>query len=599
MNNALRLVSILAVAVCLLPSASHAWWNDDWDFRKRIDVDLDEGSRLSVGLADTTVLVRLHAGNFNYFLDTEASGADLRFVAADDQTPLEFHIERYDGISGIASIWVRVPRIDPTEDAPHFWMYYGNPEAESASNPAASFDVNYTAVYHFTESSGLPADATAFAHNAVRSSALAGQSGLVDAAIQFEGAASMELPATPALSLDAERGATVQFWLRPEGRGEDGSRIVTQQDSSGGFALGLDDLTLTLMAATAAEGSEAPALGIAADRELTLNRWHHVVLTVGRQARLWIDGEVVATSDTVPDSINGSIVFGAVPGAGSFRGSIDELRISNVVRSDAWIRFEQELQSVDSNTVLAGEDESRDSAGGIGQYFELLWALLGAVRVEGWLILAIILVMGLFSADVIINKSALLGRVERADADFMERFESGDYQRSGDDREVIENSALANIYRVADREWQEVTERYESPPPQALEIVRAAMDAEIVEQMNRLTARTVLITIAVSGGPFLGLLGTVVGVMITFATIAAAGDVNVNTIAPGVSAALTTTVLGLLVAIPSLFGYNYVTSRIQRRTTAMEVFSDRVLSRFALLSIDAAPAAPREVTHVA
>ena len=73
----------------------------------------------------------------------------------------------------------------------------------------------------------------------------------------------------------------------------------------------------------------------------------------------------------------------------------------------------------------------------------------------------------------------------------------------------------------------------------------------------------VILTIAISGGPFLGLLGTVVGVMITFAAIAASGDVNVNAIAPGIAAARVATVAGLFVAIPALFGYNYLISRIK------------------------------------
>jgi biopolymer transport protein ExbB len=68
--------------------------------------------------------------------------------------------------------------------------------------------------------------------------------------------------------------------------------------------------------------------------------------------------------------------------------------------------------------------------------------------------------------------------------------------------------------------------------------------------------------------------------MITFASIAATGDVNVNTIAPGVAAALFATVAGLLVAIPSLFGYNFVASRIGARVSAMEVFADQLLARY-------------------
>jgi biopolymer transport protein ExbB len=91
----------------------------------------------------------------------------------------------------------------------------------------------------------------------------------------------------------------------------------------------------------------------------------------------------------------------------------------------------------------------------------------------------------------------------------------------------------------------------------------------------------VLLTIAISGGPFLGLLGTVVGVMITFAAIAAAGDVNVNSIAPGIAAALVATVAGLAVAIPALFGYNYLASRIKSVSNETIVFADEMVTRLA------------------
>ena len=67
----------------------------------------------------------------------------------------------------------------------------------------------------------------------------------------------------------------------------------------------------------------------------------------------------------------------------------------------------------------------------------------------------------------------------------------------------------------------------------SMDAIKAAIDAGLVRETQRLNNLMVLLTIAISGGPFLGLLGTVVGVMITFAAIAAAGDVNVNAIAPG------------------------------------------------------------------
>jgi biopolymer transport protein ExbB len=75
----------------------------------------------------------------------------------------------------------------------------------------------------------------------------------------------------------------------------------------------------------------------------------------------------------------------------------------------------------------------------------------------------------------------------------------------------------------------------------------------------------------------------VVGVMITFAAIAAAGDVNVNSIAPGIAAALVATVAGLGVAIPALFGYNWLASKIKEVTSDILVFSDEFRTKSAEL----------------
>ncbi len=116
-----------------------------------------------------------------------------------------------------------------------------------------------------------------------------------------------------------------------------------------------------------------------------------------------------------------------------------------------------------------------------------------------------------------------------------------------------------------------------------MDAIKAAIDADLVRETQKQNAGMVLLTIAISGGPFLGLLGTVVGVMITFAAIAAAGDVNVNAIAPGIAAALLATVAGLAVAIPALFGYNYLASRIKNITIAMQIFVDEFVTRTAEL----------------
>jgi biopolymer transport protein ExbB len=111
--------------------------------------------------------------------------------------------------------------------------------------------------------------------------------------------------------------------------------------------------------------------------------------------------------------------------------------------------------------------------------------------------------------------------------------------------------------------------------------IKATMEGGQVREGQRLNSLIVLLTICISGGPFLGLLGTVIGVMITFASIAIAGDVNVNSIAPGIAGALLATVAGLAVAIPALFGYNYIVSKVKEATADMAVFIEEFTTRMA------------------
>jgi biopolymer transport protein ExbB len=151
---------------------------------------------------------------------------------------------------------------------------------------------------------------------------------------------------------------------------------------------------------------------------------------------------------------------------------------------------------------------------------------------------------------------------------------------------TLRGSPLYRLYQVGSQELNErldggVTQADGLLAPQSIAAIRAAVDACVVRENQRLNRTMVLLTIAISGGPFLGLLGTVVGVMITFAAIAQAGDVNVNAIAPGIAAALVATVAGLVVAIPALFGYNYLISRIKDLTTDMQVFVDEFVTKMA------------------
>jgi biopolymer transport protein ExbB len=113
-----------------------------------------------------------------------------------------------------------------------------------------------------------------------------------------------------------------------------------------------------------------------------------------------------------------------------------------------------------------------------------------------------------------------------------------------------------------------------------------------VHETHRLAKGLVFLTISIAGGPYVGLLGTVVGVMITFAIIAKNGEVDVNSIAPGIASALLATVAGLVVAIPALFIYSYLNSRIKETTSGMQVFIDEFVAKMAEFYPPAGEASP-------
>jgi biopolymer transport protein ExbB len=189
------------------------------------------------------------------------------------------------------------------------------------------------------------------------------------------------------------------------------------------------------------------------------------------------------------------------------------------------------------------------------------------------------------AAWVMVSKSMFVGRTDRDNRSFLHRFRLATHDfLTLEDAAAHKDSSLYRLYLAGVRELVKRNVGHESPvrlSGASIDAVKAAVDADMVRETHRLNDRMVLLTIAISGGPFLGLLGTVVGVMITFAAIAAAGDVNVNAIAPGIAAALLATVAGLGVAIPALFGYNFLASRIKNISADMQIFVDEFVTRVA------------------
>lgn len=217
-------------------------------------------------------------------------------------------------------------------------------------------------------------------------------------------------------------------------------------------------------------------------------------------------------------------------------------------------------------------------------------------NLAGKFILVILLVGSLFSWSVMITKFAAVSRVRTQTKRFLKRFRAGRMPLTlfMERKHAFPGSPAYTIYTVGCREIMfhlygntdpEEDDRAmmaanDKISPIAMGAVRSAIEREVGEQALALESKMILLATAVSGAPFLGLLGTVWGVMDTFAMVGSQGSADLAIMAPGVAGALVTTVTGLLVAIPAMFGYNYLVTSIRSLTVGLDNFAAELAAAF-------------------
>lgn len=545
----------------LMPIVANAQWNEAWTTSNKIKINSQE---VPGSVSQAPVVIRLHSGNFD-FLNANIDGSDLRFIAADNQTELKYYIEKFDTVNELAVIWVQLPTLDAAATDAHIWVYSGNENATSTSNAKAVLDNNAKGVFHFAES-GLLKDAVSGADAIGTITSQSG--GLIAGSATFSGEA-LTLAAAPEVTVAAATPYTWSAWVKPASLPQDA--ILYSQGESVSLSIAQQGLVLKIADIEVAGGQLKPAV------------WQHVAFTLNAgKANVYLDGASVAAGDVQVADATGDITVGA-----GFTGELDEMQIANVARNDAWLKLAASSQGVNSQlaTVMpAGEEGEAEEGEGGHNYFGIL---IDSLTIDAEVVIALLAVMFVISAWVMVKKFMLASKTDKDNQRFLARFQKAEKE------ELLQlgrganfpDSSLFKLYQAGLREISKRKHEGQrlSLSGASMDAIKAAIDADMVRETQRLNAGMVLLTIAISGGPFLGLLGTVVGVMITFAAIAAAGDVNVNAIAPGIAAALLATVAGLGVAIPALFGYNYLASRVKEITIAMQIFVDEFVTRTAEL----------------
>ena len=584
----------LAVIIILMvfPGKAAAWWNDQWQYRKKITFDTTAGGMdIQENLSDVTILIRLHSGNFT-FPDAMENGEDIRFVSANDLDLLKHHIEKFDIIDEIALVWIKVPQM-ASSILSFIWMYYGNKEAAAAGNPQDSFNTNTVAAYHFGEIEGPPQDQTANQNHPAQFSGGQGLPAVIGNGIALNGAGDrMVVPASPTMTFTA--GFTFSAWIRLNAPQTD-AYLFSRSDADNGLrklVIGINGLSFYSAVST---GTDSAVTAQTAS-ELSLNTWHHVAVTAesGQRLIIYLDGEESSAADLsepIPELESDIVIGDALAGGHALIAELDEITISNTARSAGRVKTLFGSQGPENRLVTFGPEEV---GGGNGLPMFYLPTIMKNITLDGWGVIIILNVLGAASLITFLTKTVFLWMTRRDNKTFLADFSRGQSLKVLKDGSAkYLNSGLFRVFNIglvtlsgclSNPEMCSVTEtRSGNPRPikrkrlniRGMNAIKAGLERGFIEETQRMNAWLVILTLAISGGPFLGLLGTVWGVMNTFAAMAEAGEANIMAIAPGVASALSTTVIGLIVAIPALFSYNYLTGKIKDMTANLTIFIDQ------------------------
>ncbi|MCR4267259.1 protein TolQ [Nitratireductor sp. ZSWI3] len=212
-----------------------------------------------------------------------------------------------------------------------------------------------------------------------------------------------------------------------------------------------------------------------------------------------------------------------------------------------------------------------------------IWALFWQA---GWVVKLVmigLLVASVWTWAIIIDKLIAYARMRTALNRFEKTFWSGqsleDLYRALSERKT---SGMGSIFVAAMREWKKSFEKGARSPIGLQTRIDKAMDLALTREMERLESRLGFLASIGSSAPFIGLFGTVVGIMTSFQAIAGSKSTNLAVVAPGIAEALLATAIGLLAAIPAVIAYNKLSSDAGKLGGRMEGFADEfstILSR--------------------
>ena len=392
--------------------------------------------------------------------------------------------------------------------------------------------------------------------------------------------------------------------------------IFSRRDGANAFILGLNNGIpyVEINKQRSSDGAPIAAGG-----------WHHVAAVADAgTVTVYLDGKSYGALTAAQPLLKGPVEIdkdNSPAGANfvGYTGEIDEVQIAKTARPAGFIRFAAVNQGTTGDaakllTVGADEASDHEEEGEIMKHLSLITDISKDLTFDGWVVIFLCTVLAIVGWVIAAGKILYLNTIEKASKEFIKRWEKISSDLTAIDTEdddsikniggnvstkmekLMRQSPLYQLYHLGAQEisnrmksFRKVTfnpqEKKEAKAMglsgRSIQAIKATLHGGMVREVQKLNGKLVFLTIGIAGGPYLGLLGTVIGVMITFAVIAKSGEVEVNSIAPGIAGALLATVAGLAVAIPALFIYSYLSSRIKDVVSDMETFIDEFVTKMA------------------
>ena len=266
----------------------------------------------------------------------QTNGQDIVFTDGNG-LKLDHEIEQYDSNTGQLVAWVKVPFLSSTTD-PRIYVYYGNPNAENQQNPAAVWDSNFIMVQHLEEAFTSRLDSTANNNYGATLNGVSKISGKIGAADQFDGIDDyINFENSP--TLNPSSAVTVEIWMKLSST-SNYINLVNKGTYNQFYLRAGPSEGYTYWYVRFDDGSSRAIEG---NIGWKWNTWHYLVATVDTQAgsmKVYLDGVekisgTFAAGKTLMATTNPVRVSDTTR---MIKGAVDELRISNVARSAAWIQ---------------------------------------------------------------------------------------------------------------------------------------------------------------------------------------------------------------------------------------------------------------------